>query len=193
MVVQEPTTNNVLLVFNFERSAKKYINVIPILKRLWNLYNLLTQFFLLNSFKILGKLIFVSLPDNFQCHNFSNMHMDKDITLKDIEETIKDLKSDKSQGVTGFTNEFYKEFSKDLNIWILNYIHYTYQERTLSYMQRRGAITLRESTRIAIQFLMVLSGFIQFSFWFFLVQFLILQFCFSFYICSSSSVRIIKI
>lgn len=68
--------------------------------------------------------------------------MDRDITLEDIEEMIKDLKSDKSPGVTGFTNEFYKEFSKDLNIWILNYIHYTYQERTLSYMQSRGAITL---------------------------------------------------
>ena len=68
--------------------------------------------------------------------------MDKDITLEDIEETIKNLKSDKSPGVTGFTNEFYKEFSKDINIWILNYINYTYQERTLSYMQRRGAITL---------------------------------------------------
>ena len=68
--------------------------------------------------------------------------MDRDITLEDIEETIKNLKSDKSPGVTGFTNEFYKEFSKDLNIWILNYIHYTYQEKTLSYMQRRGAITL---------------------------------------------------
>ena len=42
--------------------------------------------------------------------------MDKDKTLEDIEETIKDLKSDKSPGVIGFTNEFYKEFSKDLNI-----------------------------------------------------------------------------
>ena len=68
--------------------------------------------------------------------------MDNDITLEDIEETIKDLKSDKSPGVTGFTKEFYKEFHKNLNIWILNYIHYTYQEKTLSYMQRRGAITL---------------------------------------------------
>ena len=68
--------------------------------------------------------------------------MDKDITIEDIDETIKDLKSDKSPGVTGFTNEFYKEVNKDLNIWILNYIKYTYQERSLSYMQRRGAITL---------------------------------------------------
>ena len=68
--------------------------------------------------------------------------MDKDITLKDIEDIIKDLKSDKSPGVTGFTNEFYKEFCKDMNIWILNYINHTYQEKSLSNMQRRGAITL---------------------------------------------------
>ena len=36
--------------------------------------------------------------------------MDKDITLENIEDTIKNLKCDKSPGVTGFTNEFYKEF-----------------------------------------------------------------------------------
>ena len=64
--------------------------------------------------------------------------MDKDITLEDIEETIKDLKSDKSPGVTGFTNKFYKEFNKDLNIWILNYIHYTYQEKPYHTCKERG-------------------------------------------------------
>ena len=51
--------------------------------------------------------------------------MDKDITLEDIEDTIKNLKNDKSPGVTGFTNEFYKEFHSSLNIWILNYIQFT--------------------------------------------------------------------
>ena len=50
-----------------------------------------------------------------------------------------------------------------------------------------------ESTRIAIQFLKVLLGSFQFCFWFFLVLFLVLQFFFSFYISSSSSVRITKI
>jgi len=68
--------------------------------------------------------------------------MDMEITLEDIEDTIKNLKTDKAPGVTGFTNEFYKEFHKDLNIWILNYIKYTKQEETLSFMQKRGAITL---------------------------------------------------
>ena len=41
--------------------------------------------------------------------------MDKEITLEDIEDTIQNLKSDKSPGVTGFTNEFYKEFHNSLN------------------------------------------------------------------------------
>ena len=40
--------------------------------------------------------------------------MDKDITLEDIEDTIKDLKSDKSPGVTGFTNEQGKAISANL-------------------------------------------------------------------------------
>ena len=68
--------------------------------------------------------------------------MDLEITLDDIEDTVKNLKSDKAPGVTGFTNEFYKECYKDLNIWILNYIKYTKNEGTLSYMQKRGSITL---------------------------------------------------
>ena len=62
--------------------------------------------------------------------------MDKDITLEDIEDIIKNLKSDKSPGVTGFTNEFYKEFHNSLNIWILNYIKFTKELKTLSYMQK---------------------------------------------------------
>ena len=68
--------------------------------------------------------------------------MDLEITLDDIDDTIKNLKNDKAPGVTGFTNEFYKEFNRDLNIWILNYIKYTEQEETLSFMQKRGSITL---------------------------------------------------
>ena len=64
--------------------------------------------------------------------------MDLEITLEDIEDTVKNLKHDKAPGVTGFTNEFYKEFHKDLNIWILNYIKHTKQEETLSFMQKRG-------------------------------------------------------
>ena len=68
--------------------------------------------------------------------------MDEDITLEDIEETVKNLKSDKAPGGTCFTNEFYKEFHNNLNIWIINYIIFTYQEKKLSYMQKRGSITL---------------------------------------------------
>ena len=48
--------------------------------------------------------------------------MDRDITLEDKEETVKNLKSDKAPEVTGFTNKFFKEFHNNLNIWILNYI-----------------------------------------------------------------------
>ena len=62
--------------------------------------------------------------------------MDKEITLEDIEDIIKNLKNDKSPGVTGFTNEFYKEFHNSLNIWILNYIKFTKEQKTLSYMQK---------------------------------------------------------
>ena len=64
--------------------------------------------------------------------------MDKDITLDDIEETVKNLKNDKSPGVTGFTNEFYKEFHNNLNIWILNYIKFTKEEKNAVIHAKKG-------------------------------------------------------
>ena len=51
--------------------------------------------------------------------------IDPEIELKDIETGIGNLKPDKYLGVTEFTNKFHKKFCKDLNIWILQYIHYT--------------------------------------------------------------------
>ena len=65
--------------------------------------------------------------------------MEKDI---DIEDTIKNLKNYKSPGVTGFTNELYKEFHNNLNIWTLNCNKFTKEQNTLSYMQERGSKTL---------------------------------------------------
>ena len=44
--------------------------------------------------------------------------------------------------MTGFTNEFYKKFSRDLKIWILQDITYTEEIRQLSYLQRQGSVTL---------------------------------------------------
>ena len=64
--------------------------------------------------------------------------MDKEITLGDIENTVKHLKKYKSPGVTGFTKEFYKEFHNSLNTWILNYIKFTKEQKTLSYMQKKA-------------------------------------------------------
>ena len=64
--------------------------------------------------------------------------MDKEITLDDIEETIRNLKNDKSPGVTGFTNEFYKEFHNDLNIWILDYIKFTKEKKNIIIHAKKG-------------------------------------------------------
>ena len=44
--------------------------------------------------------------------------------------------------MTGFTNEFYKKFSRDLKIWILQDITYTEDIGQLSYLQRQGSVTL---------------------------------------------------
>ena len=64
--------------------------------------------------------------------------MEKEITLEDIEDMIKNLKNDKSPGVRGFTNEFYKEFHSNFNIWVLNYIKFTKEQKTLSYLQKEA-------------------------------------------------------
>ena len=68
--------------------------------------------------------------------------MEAEIELKDIETVICKLKLNKGPGMTGLTKEFCKNICKDLNIWILQYIHYTEEIGQLYYLQKQGSLTL---------------------------------------------------
>ena len=55
---------------------------------------------------------------------------------------LKQLRNNKSPGISGFTGEFYKFFYNDLNLRLLNSINYTYNIDSLPPTQNIGIMTL---------------------------------------------------
>ena len=64
------------------------------------------------------------------------------LTMEELVKYMKKAKNNVSPGSTGFTNEFYKFFLRDLKIFMLNSINHSYQTGMLSVTQRLGIITL---------------------------------------------------
>ena len=64
------------------------------------------------------------------------------ISLTELTQYLKKAKNNVSPGSTGFTNEFYKFFWRDLKIFISNSINHSYKNGMLSVTQRLGIITL---------------------------------------------------
>jgi hypothetical protein len=64
------------------------------------------------------------------------------LTMEELVKYMKKAKNNVSPGSTGFTNEFYKFFLRDLKIFMLNSINHSYQTGMLSVTQRLGNITL---------------------------------------------------
>ena len=51
------------------------------------------------------------------------------------------MKNDKSPGMDGFTNEFYKFFWKEINLFSIRSFNHGYEKGHLSVTQRQGVIT----------------------------------------------------
>ena len=66
--------------------------------------------------------------------------MEKSINMEDLDKVVAGLKTNKAPGTSGFTNEFYKEFHKDLKFWFMDYINFNKKTGKLSFLQ--GSITL---------------------------------------------------
>ena len=67
---------------------------------------------------------------------------DQEVSTLEIEQVIEDLKHDKSPGTSGFTNEFYLVFMKDLSTWIKQFLDFSEEKEKLSDTQRTGSISL---------------------------------------------------
>ena len=68
--------------------------------------------------------------------------MEGKIELQELTNYVKKSKNNAAPGSTGFTNEFYKFFWRDLKIFVLNFINYGFENGMLSISQRLGIITL---------------------------------------------------
>ena len=67
---------------------------------------------------------------------------EKEITEKELLNSLKELKNGKTPGTDGFPPEFYKFFWIDIKDILLDSIHYAFTDGQLSIEQRRGVITL---------------------------------------------------
>ena len=67
--------------------------------------------------------------------------MEGKITFTELLHALKQMKSEKSPGLDGYTAEFYKFFWIDLGIFVLRSINYGYENGSLSVTQKQGVIT----------------------------------------------------
>ena len=63
------------------------------------------------------------------------------LTLQEISDTLKNMKNDKSPGLSGFSAEFFKVFWKQFGAFVLRSLNYGYITGELSITQKQGIIT----------------------------------------------------
>ena len=63
------------------------------------------------------------------------------LTYSDISKTLKNMKNDKSLGLSEFSADFLKMFWKHLGFFVLRSINYGYRKGHLSTTQKQGIIT----------------------------------------------------
>lgn len=75
------------------------------------------------------------------------------LSYKEVSETLKNMKNDKSPGSGGFTSNFFKVFWKQLGHFVVRSINYAFQKEELSITQKQGIITLIPKENKPRQFL----------------------------------------
>ena len=68
--------------------------------------------------------------------------MEGEINIEELTRCLKKSKNNVAPGTSGFSNEFFKFFFRDLKILLVNSINYSFQHGMLSITQRLGIITL---------------------------------------------------
>ena len=69
-------------------------------------------------------------------------NMEGEITISELGSYLKKCKNNAAPGSTGFPNEFYKMFWRDLKLFVLNSINHSLSSGKLSISQRMGIVTL---------------------------------------------------
>ena len=68
--------------------------------------------------------------------------MNGPLTLSELTNYLKKTKNNVSPGSTGFTNEFFKFFWRDLKLFVLNSVEYSFQNSRLSATKSLGIISI---------------------------------------------------
>ena len=68
--------------------------------------------------------------------------MDGKITVEEMTKYLKKCKNNVAPGSSGFTNEFYKFFWRDVKYFVINSVDYAFDHNRLSVTQRLGVISI---------------------------------------------------
>ena len=74
--------------------------------------------------------------------NFQKQSMEGNITFGEMTKYLKKTKNSVLPGTSGFTNEFYKFFWRDLKIFIINAVKFAFDNNRLSVTQNYGIISI---------------------------------------------------
>ena len=69
-------------------------------------------------------------------------NMEGKITLDEMTQYLKKSKNNVSPGSSGFTNEFYKFFWRDIKHFVINAVEYAFENNRLSVSQNLGIISI---------------------------------------------------
>ena len=87
----------------------------------------------------LGPSISYDLPKLNEAQKSS---MDGNITLQEMTKYLKKCKNNVAPGSTGFTNEFFKFFWRDIKYFVINYVDFVFEKNRLAVSQSLGIISI---------------------------------------------------
>ena len=79
-------------------------------------------------------------------HETEKSDLEKDITIKELDEALKALKNNKAPGLDGFSPEFFKKFWPELKHYFLQYVNDSHNKGTLTNSLLEGIITCLPKT-----------------------------------------------
>ena len=87
--------------------------------------------------------IYLSSLDNISClSNEDKKFCDTFPTLKECETAVNEMKTNKSPGIDGIPNEFYKKFWNDINYLFYNALREIYDNNEMSFTQKLAIMSL---------------------------------------------------
>ena len=74
--------------------------------------------------------------------NSLSQSLEGELTMEEVHQSLSNMKNGKSPGLDGYTVEFFKYFWKEINIFLLRYLNFSFMSGSMSQVQKLGVISL---------------------------------------------------